>query len=167
MYRSLNDFFKSWEVESGSTSKVLKNLTDESLKQEVTPEHWSLGRIAWHTVVAIKVVSSQADLRFEGPEEDWSVPSSADFIAESYMKTSDAFVEALKTQWTDENLVERIDFFGQEITKGVLLLLLNQHQTHHRGQMTILMRQAGLSVPGVYGPSKGEWADLGMVEPRS
>jgi len=36
------------------------------------------------------------------------------------------------------------------------------HQTHHRAQMTVLMRQAGLKVPGVYGPSREEWSQMGM-----
>jgi uncharacterized damage-inducible protein DinB len=166
MYHSLSDFFKSWEFEAGATSRVLKNLTDESLKQEVTPNQWSLGRIAWHTVTAIKVISSQAGLRFAAPSEDWSVPSSANFIAESYTNASNNLIEALETQWADETLLEQIDFFGMKMTKGSLLLFLNQHQTHHRGQMTILMRQAGLSVPGIYGPSKEEWAQFGMAEPR-
>jgi uncharacterized damage-inducible protein DinB len=32
--------------------------------------------------------------------------------------------------------------------------------------MTVLMRQAGLPVPGVVGPSKEEWAAMGMpVQP--
>ena len=26
----------------------------------------------------------------------------------------------------------------------------------------VLMRQAGLGVPGIYGPSKEEWATMGM-----
>ncbi|OHX46342.1 DinB family protein [Cytobacillus pseudoceanisediminis] len=166
MYHSLSDFFKSWEFEAGATSRVLKNLTDESLKQEVTSNQWSLGRIAWHTVTAIKVISSQAGLRFAAPSEDWSVPSSANIIAESYTNASNSLIEALETQWADETLLEQIDFFGMKMTKGSLLLFLNQHQTHHRGQMTILMRQAGLSVPGIYGPSKEEWAQFGMAEPR-
>ncbi|MEK3822934.1 DinB family protein [Cytobacillus sp. FSL W8-0315] len=166
MYHSLSDFFKSWEFEAGATSRVLKNLTDESLKQEVTSNQWSLGRIAWHTVTAIKVISSQAGLKFAAPSEDWSVPSSANIIAESYTNASNNLIEALETQWADETLLEQIDFFGMKMTKGSLLLFLNQHQTHHRGQMTILMRQAGLSVPGIYGPSKEEWAQFGMAEPR-
>jgi uncharacterized damage-inducible protein DinB len=28
--------------------------------------------------------------------------------------------------------------------------------------MTVLMRQAGIKVPGVYGPAKEEWAAYGM-----
>ncbi|MCK4657684.1 MAG: hypothetical protein KAT85_11650, partial [candidate division Zixibacteria bacterium] len=37
---------------------------------------------------------------------------------------------------------------------------------HHRGQMTVLMRQAGLKVPGVYGPSMEEWEHFGMKKPE-
>lgn len=32
--------------------------------------------------------------------------------------------------------------------------------------MTVLMRQAGLVVPGIYGPSKEEWANFGMESPQ-
>ncbi|UII57647.1 DinB family protein [Cytobacillus spongiae] len=166
MYRSLSDFMKSWEYEASATMRVLKSLTDESLMQEVTPNQWSLGRIAWHTVTALKVIGLQGDLRFEAPGEDWTVPSSADAIAKNYSEASTHFVEALETQWTDQSLFEKVDFFGIQMTKGTLLLYLCQHQAHHRGQMTVLMRQAGLNVPGIYGPSKEEWTKIGMAEPR-
>ena len=33
--------------------------------------------------------------------------------------------------------------------------------------MTVLMRQAGLTVPGVYGPAKEEWATAGMEAPNN
>ena len=41
-------------------------------------------------------------------------------------------------------------------------MLVIQHQYYHRGQMTVLMRQAGLTVPDIYGPAKEEWANFGM-----
>jgi len=31
--------------------------------------------------------------------------------------------------------------------------------------MTVLMRQGGLKVPGVFGPTKEEWSQYGMQEP--
>ena len=48
-------------------------------------------------------------------------------------------------------------------TFGLGFLLF--HQTHHRGQMIVLMRQAGLNVPGIYGPAHEEWAAYGMQSP--
>ena len=55
--------------------------------------------------------------------------------------------------------------FGMELQKAVTLNMLIKHIVHHRGQMTVLMRQAGLSVPGIYGPSREEWSQLGMEAP--
>ncbi|MGG4494974.1 DinB family protein [Brevibacillus reuszeri] len=166
MFQSLDHFLKSWEYEAGATQRLLHHLTDESLNQEITPENWTLGRIAWHTVAAIHIIASNTNLTFEAPKEDWPVPASAQFIADSYHRTSDAFIHALKAQWTDQTLEECIDFLGQKMPNGSLLLFLLLHQNHHRGQMTVLMRQAGLSVPGIYGPSKEEWAKYGMQAPK-
>ena len=42
----------------------------------------------------------------------------------------------------------------------------NFHQIDHRGQMTVLMRQAGLNVPGVYGPSLEGWTSVGTNPPE-
>lgn len=166
MYQSLNDFFKSWAFEANCTKRLLNNLTDESLKQEITSDHWTLGRIAWHTVTAIRIITSNTSLSFDAPSKDYPVPTSAQFIADSYTQANHAFVEAVKTNWTDQTLYEPINFFGQEMRIGTLLMFLIQHQNHHRGQMTVLMRQAGLTVPGIYGPAKEEWANFGMEAPE-
>ncbi|PRR99257.1 hypothetical protein C6W24_10080 [Bacillus atrophaeus] len=166
MFQTLDHFFKSWEFESDATQKLLNSLTDESLKQEITSQNWTLGRIAWHTVAAIHIITSNTDLTFQAPTEDYPVPTSAQFIADSYHQASNAFVQALKTQWTDHSLQERINFIGQQLPNGSLLMFLIQHQNHHRGQMTVLMRQAGLIVPSIYGPAKEEWTKLGLEPPQ-
>ncbi|MEH7380950.1 DinB family protein [Bacillus sp. JJ1533] len=166
MFQTLNGFFTLWGFESDATQKILNQLTDKSLSQEVTPQNWTLGRIAWHTVTAIGVIASQTDLSFESPTQDYPVPTSAKFISESYQKASIALCEALKKQWTDEKLKDVQDVFGQNFSNSELLFFMIQHQIHHRGQMTILMRQSGLTVPGIYGPSKEEWAVIGREAPK-
>ena len=42
---------------------------------------------------------------------------------------------------------------------------LIKHIAHHRGQITVLMRQAGLKPFGVYGPPKEDWIHLGVENP--
>ncbi|MFF2450822.1 DinB family protein [Neobacillus sp. NPDC058068] len=166
MFQTLDGFFKLWNFEADATQKILNQLTDESLPQEVTPQNWTLGRIAWHTVTAIGVVTSRTDLSFDSPNQDYPVPTSAKFISDSYQQASNGLVEVVKNQWTDNSLREVQDMFGLKMSKGEILSFLIQHQIHHRGQMTILMRQAGLTVPGLYGPSKEEWAMIGMEAPK-
>lgn len=166
MFQTVEHFLQSWTFEATATQKLLQQLTDESLHQAITAEHWTLGRIAWHTVTAIRIISANIHLTFEAPAEDFPVPTSAQLIADSYYQASNAFMEALKTQWTDKTMNETIEFIGQTIPNGSLLLFLLQHQSHHRGQMTVLMRQAGLPVPGIYGPAKEEWAQFGLQAPN-
>ncbi|MED1608629.1 MULTISPECIES: DinB family protein [Bacillus cereus group] len=166
MYQTIEGFLQSWTYEAESTQKMLDALTDESLSQEIAPGHWTLGRVAWHIVTAIPVMLSGTGLKFEGETKDYPVPTSATTIADQYRKVNAAFVEALQSEWTDKDLATINDFFGRPMPNSIFLMTLINHQNHHRGQMTVLMRQAGLTVPGVYGPAKEEWAAAGMEAPK-
>jgi uncharacterized damage-inducible protein DinB len=59
-------------------------------------------------------------------------------------------------------LGEVIEMYGEKWTRAQALAGLLKHEIHHRAQITVLMRQAGLKVPGVYGPAKEEWVSYGM-----
>lgn len=60
----------------------------------------------------------------------------------------------------DGQLVSEVTYFGRSLPMTTVLNGLIRHQIHHRGQMTILMRQAGVVMPGVYGPSQEETAAI-------
>lgn len=46
--------------------------------------------------------------------------------------------------------------YGEIWKINKVLSVVVKHQTHHRGQLTVIMRLAGLKVTGVYGPAKEE-----------
>ncbi|MCM3764734.1 DinB family protein [Neobacillus niacini] len=94
-----------------------------------------------------------------------SVPSSAEEIADSFRKVSADTIDALKQQWTDASLSEMKNVFGMDMPGGIMLLMLNKHIIHHRGQISVLFRQAGLRVPGIYGPTRQDWSQMGMDAP--
>jgi uncharacterized damage-inducible protein DinB len=162
MFRKLEDFFGGWAYESEATLKVFKELTNESLKQKVTDEGRSLGFLAWHIVTSLPEMGSKAGIEVLGVIEDEPEPSNASDIVKAYEKAAKSLGDDIKKKWNDNILFEEIDMYGQKWTRSMILSSLIGHQAHHRGQMTILMRQAGLKVPGVYGPSKEEWAQMGM-----
>ena len=162
MYRTIEEFVKNWNHEANSTQKVMNVLTDDSLKQEVAQGHWTLGKLAWHIVTSLHELMSQTGLKFDAAVPGSQVPSSAKEIANSYRQSSESMIAAIKEQWTDKSLKEMKDMYGEQWPNGLTLFILNSHQIHHRGQMTILMRQAGLKVPGIYGPSLEEGAAYGM-----
>jgi len=76
-----------------------------------------------------------------------------------------ALATEIETKWEDATLLEEDDMYGQRWKRGATLQALILHQAHHRGQMTVLMRQAGLRVPGIYGPAREEWAAFGAAPP--
>lgn len=163
MYRRIADFIGAWDYEKSSTQKILDRLTDASLAQQVSPGGRSLGRLAWHVVVTIPEMMRHAGLALEGGlADDAPIPAHAAQILEAYAQEAARLAELLPSSWTDAMLDDAIPMYGESWKRGQVLASLVAHQAHHRGQMTVLMRQAGLRVPGIYGPSKEEWADYGM-----
>lgn len=165
MFRRLTDFSKTWEYESEATLKLLRMLTDTSLAQAVGPQGRTLGRLAWHVTLTIGEMMRQTGLEVQGPAEDAPVPAHAAEIAATYEKVAAALDDEIRLDWSDKSLESEDDMYGQRWKRGETLQALIAHQAHHRGQMTVLMRQAGLVVPGIYGPAREEWAGMGMEPP--
>lgn len=163
MYASIQSFIADYAEESAATQKLLDRLTDESLKQPITDGYRTLGHIAWHIAGSVGIVA-HAGVKYEFCKDDNSPPSAKE-IAEGYRRSSQAVLEAVKAQWTDADLGTVQMIYGQQWSNGTTLGQLVKHEVHHRGQLTILMRQAGLSVSGMYGPSKEEWSFIGMEAP--
>jgi uncharacterized damage-inducible protein DinB len=164
MFTSLDHFRKTWTHESESTLRVLRTLTDASLAQSVGPNDRTLGRLAWHLTTTIAEMMERTGLKIAGPAHDTPPPASAAAIAEGYAAASRSLLEALAA-WDDAALLVKDEMYGERWKRGLTLFALVTHQAHHRGQMTVLMRQAGLTVPGVYGPAREEWSALGMPAP--
>jgi len=162
MFTRVADFHEGWEEEREGTLKILKALTDASLGQAVAPGSRTLGRIAWHTVVSVGEMARHAGLAIDAPPDDAPAPATAAAFAETYENVSAQLPKAVAAAWTDADLLGEIEMYGERWSRGKALAVLIAHQTHHRGQVTVLMRQAGLAVPGVYGPSREEWATYGM-----
>ncbi len=166
MFRTIGDFEKIWTDESESVLKLFNVLTDASLSRTVAEGHRTLGRIAWHIVTSITEMMPRTGLTITGPDPEAPVPARAEDIRTNFETASESLLQQVKSNWKDDTLEVEDDLYGCKWKRGYTLFILVVHQAHHLGQMTILMRQAGLKVPGVYGPSKEEWAQFGMSEPQ-
>ncbi len=165
MFTSVDSFVKTWEAHSGRTAKVLEALTDASLKQEITPGHRNLGRIAWHVVTTVAEMPSHLGLKLEGPAHTEPVPAKAADIVKGYKTLAASLTKQVKG-WQDSDMEIEDNLYGEMWKRGMTLKILIDHEIHHVGQMTVLMRQAGLAVPGIYGPSKEEWSHYGGQPPE-
>ena len=162
MYQTIRSFLEDWSSEKESTLRVFGALTDTSLSQKVCPEGRSLGFIAWHIVLMMGEMGTRAGLPVEAPSEEMPEPKAAAEITAAFDTASSSIAEQVSKSWTDVKLNDEVQMFGEAWKRSAVLASIVRHQAHHRGQMTVLMRQAGLRVPGVYGPAREEWAKMGM-----
>jgi uncharacterized damage-inducible protein DinB len=165
MFRRVEDFLKAYKDDSSGTLKLLNTLTDESLNRRVAEGHRELGAIAWHIAMSIPEMMPRTGLKIEGFDVNAMPPAGAAEIAATYRRAVDALLAQVAEQWDDATLEVEDDMYGMQWPRGLTLFILIAHETHHRGQMTVLMRQAGLTVPGVCGPAKEEWDKYGMEGP--
>lgn len=162
MYTRIEDFAAEWEKEAQLTQDVLNVLTDESLSQPIAPGRRTLGRLAWHLVSSVQYMTALG-LEFEGVKNEQRVPDAAAEIAAEYRRIAAALLQAVQAQWSDDSLRESRAIMGEEWENGASLRFTILHQAHHRGQLTVLMRQAGLRPPGVYGPTYEDWEEKGVT----
>lgn len=162
MLRKIEDFQKAWQYEAESTEKVLRQLTDASLSQPVAAGGRTLGGLAWHLVQTLGEMPAKVGLVVDAPKWDAPMPATAAEIADSFAMSARSLSDAVGEDWTDETLLQTDEMYGEVWPRGLTLFYVITHQAHHRGQMTVLMRQAGLAVPGVYGPAREEWEAMGV-----
>jgi uncharacterized damage-inducible protein DinB len=159
MFHRLQDFFDVWNNESSNTRKVLESLTDASLSQAVAPGGRTLGRLANHIIETLTEMPHKLNLGIEEEKPDYHTVAA---LVAHYQRCDGQFQIAIETHWTDASLEKESNMYGQLWKNGLSLWVILVHMIHHRAQMTVLMRQAGLAVPGLYGPAKEEWVAMGM-----
>ncbi|WP_414049337.1 DinB family protein [Macrococcus animalis] len=154
MFRIKQDFINQYRMEANTTIACLKELTDESLDQAVSELDRTLGEVAWHVVQSVGGFADKAGIKVDGATFGAPMPETVKDIVEAAETIYNNTLAAYDSSLTDEALIELVDFFGMNMPKGHLLYSMIAHQAHHRGQMTVLMRQADLKVPPIYGPSR-------------
>ncbi|HEY0930464.1 MAG TPA: DinB family protein [Gemmatimonas sp.] len=165
MFHTIDEFRTQWAWESEQTQIVLDRLTDASLAQAIDDESRTLGRIAWHITQTVPEMMNRTGLAVGGVSEHDPVPATAAEISAAYRAACASLLDELAAKWTDDVLTTEDDMYDMRWSKAQTLGVLIIHQAHHRGQMTVLMRQAGLRVPGIYGPAREDWAAWGAPAP--
>lgn len=151
MYRSLADFRTHFQEEVVDTVKVLRAIPDAAAVQAIGPKFRDLRRLGWHLVQSLASLPAEIGLKVAAPEGE--APAAMAEIIAAYEGAAASLLTQLEA-WTDADLLTEDTLWGMLVwKKGYSLQALEMHQAHHRGQMTVLMRQAGLRIPEFYGPT--------------
>ena len=153
MYRVAEDFVQEWANASKGALKVMQAIPNDKMDVAIVEGHNSLGWLSWHLVAVAGAFGQFAGLQIPAPGPDMKQPETMADITEMYEKVIEAYKKEAATL-TEAELVEDVPAFGGTMKRGALLRMVITHQTHHVGQMTVLLRQSGLTVPPVMGPTK-------------
>ena len=163
MFRKLEDFYAVWNYESDSTLKMFEAISADRFKNTGSENIRSIARLAWHITESIAEMLNHAGLPLDGISDASNETNDLLKLISEYKKSSASLIAKLKANWSDDILDEKVNMYGDMWEKGQVLSVLIRHQSHHRGQLSILLRQEGLVIPGMYGPTKEEWIAMGLA----
>ncbi len=163
MIRKLEDFYAVWNYESESTLKMFEAISADHFKNTGSENIRSIARLAWHITETIAEMLNHAGLPIDGISDASNETNDLAKLISEYKTSSASLIVKLKSNWSDDVLDDKVNMYGDMWEKGQVLSVLIRHQSHHRGQLSILLRQEGLVIPGMYGPSKEEWIEMGLA----
>jgi uncharacterized damage-inducible protein DinB len=158
----IESLLQELEQEAHTTRRVLERVPDDQLGWRPHPKARTLGELALHVASTPGAVATlAAENEVQAPDFiDPSPKSTAELIPalESSIATAKRLVGAMDDAKLQGTL--RIMRNGREvlaIPRGALLrsIMLN-HWYHHRGQLSVYLRQLGVAIPSIYGPSADE-----------
>ena len=150
------------EQEAQTTRRVLERVPEEHLGWKPHAKSMSLGQLALHVatvpggVAEISVQSPCPVPQFTQPSATSAaelVPALNESVARAKQLLSTMDDAAMAATWRLVNGDREV----MAIPRGALLrsIMLN-HWYHHRGQLSVYLRQLGVPVPSIYGPSADE-----------
>lgn len=150
------------EQEAETTRRVLERVPADRLAWKPHDKSMSLGQLALHVATVPGAIAQIARLSpFPLPEFTQPSPSSADELMPAFEQSLASARDVLRSM-DDRALGEiwRATAGEREVMAlpvGALLrsIMLN-HWYHHRGQLSVYLRQVGVAVPAIYGPSADE-----------
>jgi uncharacterized damage-inducible protein DinB len=160
---TIAELLQELEQEAPTTRRVLERVPADQLGWKPHEKSMSLGELAMHIAqlpgaIAELALQPTFDVNTQVPRPGAS--STAELVAT--LDRSVARAREVLGGMSDADLAAPWKMVNGEqvilaITRGALLrtIMLN-HSYHHRGQLSVYLRQTGALVPSIYGPSADE-----------
>ena len=161
--RMIDSILAELEQEGKTTRRVLERVPTDKLSWKPHPKSMSLGQLAQHiatTPVQIAQLTAESPRELPNFNEQPSAASTNDAL-----KSLDdclASTKAMLSGLDDQALMApwRLTKGGQTIMEaprvGVLRTIMLNHWYHHRGQLSVYLRELNVPLPSIYGPSADE-----------
>ena len=164
-----NAFVQELEQEAQTTRRVLERVPNEHLGWKPHPKSWSLGQLALHIatvpggVAAFATAPSAQAPNFAQPAATSAselLPALDQTIAQAKQALKGLDDEAMRA--TFKVMAGDRELMALPRAAFLRAIMLN-HWYHHRGQLSVYLRQLGVPVPSIYGPSADENPFAAMI----
>lgn len=159
---TVSDILQELEQESQATRRVLERVPEDQLRWKPHPKSMTLGQLAMHVANIPGNIAeiSRAPFDAKTPIPRPEATTTAEILARLDESLERAKAVLDTTEDAELALPWRMMNGNQElwsIPRGAFLrtVMLN-HWYHHRGQLTVYLRQTGALLPTVYGDSADE-----------
>jgi uncharacterized damage-inducible protein DinB len=158
-----NDLMQELEQEAQTTRRVLERVPSDQLSWRPHDKARTLGELAMHVAIVPGAVAEM----FASPSpaqvptfKDPVANSAADFlplldesIAKARRVLSGMDQDAFHANWT--MMQGEKEIFSMPRAALLRSIMLN-HWYHHRGQLSVYLKQLDVPIPSIYGPSADE-----------
>ena len=161
-------FLQELDQEARTTRRVLERVPDAQLAWKPHPKSWSLGQLALHVATVPGGVASFATAP-SAPAPNF-VQAAATRAAELLPALDQSIAQAKEAlrKMDDASMGATFKIMAgdREIMAlpraAFLRAIMLNHWYHHRGQLSVYLRQLEVPVPSIYGPSADEnpFADM-------
>lgn len=159
---TVDDIVQELEQEAEATRRVLERVLQDKLDWKPHPKSMTLGQLAMHVAglpgAIAKVSTAPFDVKTPVPRPDATSTRQVLALFEESLAQARTILSAmndaeLTTPWRMMNGDQEL----WSVPRGAFLrsVMLN-HWYHHRGQLTVYLRQTGALLPAVYGDSADE-----------
>jgi uncharacterized damage-inducible protein DinB len=159
----VDELLKELEEEVATTRRVLERVPAEKLSWRPHPKARTLGELALHVAIVPGAVAEFITAPSPGQAPDFIDPS-----PQSAAELIPALEDSMKKARTalgridDSGLTEtwrmmkgERELFARPRLSLLRAIMLN-HWYHHRGQLTVYLKQLDVPIPSIYGPSADE-----------
>ena len=147
---TVEEFMMKWDNSKKYTLDVLAKMPDSGMDYKTDPEAMSFKEQIHHIGNAI-VGISQGFLKGGDPGFQINLESAtraelADYVAKCY-----DYGKKTMAALTPEQMAEKLDVFGNSVSRRQVMALLMDHSTHHRGAAIAYLRVEGAEPPAFVG----------------
>ena len=160
----LDPMINELRYEAATTRRVLERVPEDKLTWKPHAKSMSLGQLSLHVATIPGSITGLARLDgFDAAEASFEPPEAESLsqvltALDDSLKAAESYLSELdeKTATADWRLaIKGAEVFTVPRVAMLRSIMLN-HWYHHRGQLSVYLRELDVPVPSIYGPSADE-----------